>query len=252
MECLIFALENCYYSLIKARSSDNFFSSLCMFGSQGRSSKIASMPRLIPDIIPGLGDASVKKPLSPIKTKTLDSLQSVKKMETPQLPTNSSPPRGTKKRVHSDDSYEEENQRERKVSRKTASIVTASGLKVLNNTAVDNKHEVDVLKKNNLDMVRLTRDKEDLKELVDKHSDRLRQLDELDAELERKKDMLLSFDEIIRENIPQLEELEKREAELIASIAALEKRNAEYEEKTREIEAFRDKIALSFGLVKKV
>lgn len=221
-----------------------------MFGA-GRSSKIASVPRLIPDLIPGLGNASTKKPLSPIKTKTLDSLPSLKKVDNSAPHSrSSSPARGTKKRAHSDDSDSEEAQREKKISRKTSSVVAASGLKSA--SSIGANQEVSVLKKNNLDMARLTRDKEDLNELIDKHNERLRQLDELNIELEKKKDMLVSFDELIKESIPQLEELEKRESELLASIAALEKRNAEYEEKTREIEAFRDRIALTFGLVKKV
>ena len=188
-----------------------------MFGPGRSSIKAAAMPKFFNDI-PGLGEMKKTVPSSPVKTCTLESLS-----KRPRTPPSDSP--SSKKRSRT----EEEN-------------AEPSSSKI---------QKRDELEKNNLDMRRVTRDREELNEAIDTHSDKLRELDRIEEELAKKKEMLSSAEALIDESMRQLDELEKTEAALLARISELERKSANFEVTMAEVEAFRTKIADSLGLTKK-
>ncbi len=111
--------------------------------------------------------------------------------------------------------------------------------------------QMDALKKNELDISRLKRDRETLQESYDTHRDKLKELAAIEESVEKQKDMLARSTRMVEENMKYLEELEEKESALLRRVEELEREKALFDKKEREWNLLRDKIALALDFNKK-
>lgn len=210
-----------------------------MFGN-GRSSKKVSMPNFFPDLVPQPSSKTTPK------SKTIDSIvrtgrdrsqsssssssgedtscsSSSSRSVSPERPTGS-------KREHSPDRMDAES-----VKRKKVSLVETSG---------ECDKEMNLLLKNNLDMRRLSQDRDELQKSFDEHREKLKELTEVDEKLISQKELLAQVNTMVEEGMTQLEKLETKEVSLLQRIDSIKKELHSHKE---EWQALREKMALSMG-----
>lgn len=213
-----------------------------MFGT-GRNSSKVSMPNFFPDLVSTPSSSTKSTP----KSKTIDSIVRTGRNRSRSYSSSSSssgeetscsssssrsvsPDRPTgSKREHSPDHVVAP------VKRKKVSLVETSG---------ECDKEMDALLKNNLDMRRLTQDRDELQKSFDEHREKLKELTEVEEKLVTQKELLEKVNTMIEEGMTQLETMETKELSLLQRIESLQKELHSHKE---EWQSFREKMALSMG-----